>query len=130
MTKKNKTISFWTLVFLVALVLAGIYILISGYGTGVLVSCDTHQVFGIKSLPPPLMAAAQPEFCIVNVSVTSLNGTSICNAYGGIFNSEKGIIECDIPKKFKGEELIVTAKFFDLNKNYLGSDTKNVISNP
>ncbi|MDD5700103.1 MAG: hypothetical protein PHH00_02835 [Candidatus Nanoarchaeia archaeon] len=117
-------------ILVVATFLALGYILLSPSGIGVLVSCNDYKIVEVRNMPPPLMSIYQPEFCRVNVTVSYLNNTPLCQGYGGIFNSEQGIIECDNLKNFKGLEVNVNARFFDLNNNFIKEDNKQLKINP
>lgn len=126
MVRKSKTKKTGSIVIGIGVLLAIVYMIGFGTGTGIWVSCDSHTILGIKQIPPPLMSVAQPKICEVNITVYNMNSTLVCDTREGVFNVERGIIRCKGIKNFKGQELKITATFYDNKGSLMGKDTKNL----
>lgn len=115
----------------IAIILALFYLFVFDRGVGILFSCDSKEIISVRKVPPPLAAMMQPKICDVNFSVESKEGDFICQNFGSIYSSEKGILSCEGLDNFKGESVRVEATFFDSSGLEVGVDVKeNLLVNP
>ena len=105
---KSKIISILVLVAMIG----GFIYAISAGGYGVVVSCDSKEIIGIKKVPPPLMMIAQPTYCSIDLEVK--NGTeTICSITDYKVHSETEVVPCSELKSQKGnEQLDIKVTFY------------------
>lgn len=125
-----KALGILGIIIAIGFFIAIIYLIYSPKGVGVLVSCENNEIISIRNIPPPLQQMVQTEFCRVEITVTDLNNNLICEKHQGVFASERGIIECNGIKDFKGETVKINAKFFDTEDNLITEKNKELTVNP
>ena len=97
--------------------------LLSGYG--VKVSCESNEILGLSTIPPPMMTVVAETSCFVNYSI-KVSDQKICSGMNKI-TDKIGYLRCKEIKDYPDKSIYVDVLFYDNNKKLVGTDNKNFV---